>query len=93
MSRIVSQTCSLKDGKDGPTCLGQLTLPSSWWPSVTPILKKRPEGQEKTKTLNKNTAAADAKFKQPKVLVEVKYSVFETREQSCDEIKGKIKVC
>ena len=88
MSRIVSQTCSLKDGKDGPTCLGQLTLPSSWWPSVTPILKKRPE---ETKTLNKNTA--DAKTKQPKVLVEVKYSVYETREQSCDEIKGKIKVC
>ena len=34
----------------------------------------------------------EAKIKQPKVLVEVKYSVYETRGNSCDEVKGKKKV-
>ena len=59
-----SQICSLKEsGKEG-TCLGQLTLPSSWWPSFTP------------KDL----------VKQPKIRINVKYSVFET-PMGCEESK------
>ena len=34
----------------------------------------------------------EAKIKQPKVLVEVKYSVYETRGNSCDEVRGKKKL-
>ena len=59
-----SQICSLKEsGKEG-TCLGQLTLPSSWWPSFTP------------KDL----------IKQPKIRINVKYSVFES-PMGCEESK------
>ena len=81
LSPIVSNTCSLKDSNKDGTCLGQLTLPSSWWPSVTPMLKKRP---------NQETVSSETKFKQPKVLVDVKYSVFEmSHGYSCDTLKGK----
>ena len=81
----VTSICSLKDEKDG-TCLGQLTLPSSWWPSVTPNLRK-----EAVASLDASSNV-EAKIKQPKVLVEVKYSVYETRGNSCDEVRGKKKV-
>lgn len=65
---VVSQICSPRESKDG-TCLGQLTLPSSWWP---PFTKQA------------NFATGSEPFlKQPKVLVDVKYSVFETRG-TCD---------
>ena len=52
-----------------------------------------------TPNLRKETVASldassnvEAKIKQPKVLVEVKYSVYETRGNSCDEVRGKKKL-
>ena len=64
-----SVMCSLRrEEKDG-TCLAQLTLPSGWWPSFT----------QKGQKADKETQAA----KHPKVLVDVKYSAFETTGTTC----------
>ena len=90
-SPTVSNICSPKDNskKDDGTCLGQLTLPSSWWPSVTPMLKKK-KRRENSNIQDETLTTETAKFKQPKVLVDVKYSVFEmSHGYSCDTLKGK----
>ena len=90
-SPTVSNICSPKDNskKDDGTCLGQLTLPSSWWPSVTPMLKKK-KRRENSNIQDETLTTETAKFKQPKVLVDVKYSVFEmSHGYSCESLKGK----
>ena len=80
----VSQICDLRrEAKDG-TCLGQLTLPSSWWmPFTQQRLHKRPPVSSAQKSASAGGIGqpeADLGImKQPKVFVDVKYSVFETR--------------
>ena len=70
----MSQICGLRrEEKDG-TCLGQLTFPSSWWPSM---MRQNRQKYDTSK----------AEMKQPKTLVDVKYSVFESRSgKSCQEL-------
>lgn len=65
LSNTISTTCS-PDGREG-TCLGQLTLPSSWWPSLAQT----------------SSTDAKSTVKQPKVNVKASYSVHETRGPSC----------
>ncbi len=70
----VSQICDLgQQDKDG-TCLAQLTLPSGWWPAFTRQNKGQSD-REKDETFF-------TLVKQPKVLVDVKYSVFEMKAGS-----------
>ena len=92
----VSQICAFRrEVKDG-TCLGQLTLPSSWWMPFTQQLQKRPKkgrGQPSATGGDSgpeaNSAADQGIMKQPKVFVDVKYSVFETRAgASCHQDQG-----
>lgn len=65
---------SSPDGREG-TCLGELTVPALWWPSMTHSV-----GSDLTKTASK----------QPKVNVKVAYSVFETKGHNCQSEQGKI---
>ena len=88
----VSQVCAFRrEVKDG-TCLGQLTLPSSWWMPFTQQLQKRPQS-EAGKEGGGHPEAAEADqgmMKQPKVFVDVKYSVFETiAGASCHQDQGR----
>ena len=82
MRMSVSQICDLRrEAKDG-TCLGQLTLPSSWWmPFTQQRLQKRPpkSASASYSTVQPEAPADLGIMKQPKVFVDVKYSVFETR--------------
>jgi hypothetical protein len=58
---------SSPDGREG-TCLGQLTLPALWWPSMT----------------HSGAVGTDlTKAKQPKVNIKVSYSAYETKGQNC----------
>ena len=68
-------TCS-SNGKDG-TCLGQITLPASWWPPLVGRLDKTSE-----------SSFAKPAPKQPKVNVKVSYLVYETEEESCKGNEG-----
>ena len=80
----VSQICSFEEGdesrQDG-TCLSQLTLPSHWWPSFT-----MSQAETEMSFDGSGKFESSGKFvKQPKVMVNVKYSVFETRAGTpCD---------
>ena len=89
MRMSVSQICDLRrEAKDG-TCLGQLTLPSSWWmPFTQQRLQKRPpkSASASYSTVQPEAPADLGIMKQPKVFVDVKYSVFETRAGApCDQ--------
>ena len=75
-----SATCS-SNGRDG-TCLGQITLPASWWP---PLVGRT----EKWKSQNSEGSFDKAAPKQPKVNVKVSYLVYETEEESCKGSEGK----
>ena len=68
-----SVMCSLRREEKEGTCLAQLTLPSSWWPSFT---KKGSSEEAKGHDL----------VKLPKILVDVKYSAFETLSGSCADV-------
>ena len=70
-------TCS-SNGKDG-TCLGQITLPASWWPPLIGRIDKTSE-----------SSFSKPAPKQPKVNIKVSYLVYETEEDSCKENEGKI---
>ena len=88
----VSQICDLRrEAKDG-TCLGQLTLPSSWWlPFTQQRLQKRPlkSASASYSTVQPEAPADLGIMKQPKVFVDVKYSVFETRAGApCEQSQG-----
>ena len=74
-----SATCT-SNGRDG-TCLGQITLPASWWPSLVGISEGSKGGSSKT-------SSSKASLKQPKVNVRVSYLVYETRGQTCKGSEG-----
>ena len=75
-----SATCS-SNGRDG-TCLGQITLPASWWP---PLVGRA----DNWKSQNSESSFDKAAPKQPKVNVKVSYLVYETEEESCKGSEGK----
>ena len=86
----VSQVCAFRrEVKDG-TCLGQLTLPSSWWMPFTQQLQKKPSSMEAGNDGGHPEAEVDQGImKHPKVFVDVKYSVFETiAGASCHQDQG-----
>ena len=87
----VSQVCAFRrEVKDG-TCLGQLTLPSSWWMPFTQQLQKRPQNSEVGIEAGLEDVVDQGIMKQPKVFVDVKYSVFETRAgASCHQDQGRV---
>ena len=70
-------TCS-SNGKDG-TCLGQITLPASWWPPLVGRIDKTSE-----------SSFAKPAPKQPKVNIKVSYLVYETEEESCKGNEGNV---
>ena len=72
-------TCS-SNGRDG-TCLGQITLPASWWP---PLVGRT----ENWKNQNSESSFDKSAPKQPKVNVKVSYLVYETEEESCKGSEG-----
>ena len=76
---VRSATCA-SNGRDG-TCLGQITLPASWWPPLVGVA-------ENLKGRASESSSAKASPKQPKVNVKVSYLVYETREQSCKGGEG-----
>ena len=84
----VSQVCAFRrEVKDG-TCLGQLTLPSSWWMPFTQQLQKQPQSEAGNE--GDHPEVDQGIMKQPKVFVDVKYSVFETRAgASCYQDQGR----
>ena len=56
---------------------------------MTPMLKKK-KRRENSNIQDETLTTETAKFKQPKVLVDVKYSVFEmSHGYSCNTLKGK----
>ena len=77
-------TCS-SNGRDG-TCLGQITLPASWWPPLVGNANtwKHDDDNSLGKSFKKATT------KQPKVNVKVSYLVYETNEDSCEGSEGKL---
>ena len=74
-----SATCT-SNGRDG-TCLGHITLPASWWPSLVGLTESSKGGPSKT-------SSSKASLKQPKVNVRVSYLVYETRGQTCKGSEG-----
>ena len=85
--RVISAHCA--PGRRGGagasgTCLGELSLPSSWWPPIV---------GEGTALGGKALAAGEKKkkasAKQGKVAVSVSYEAYEARGRSCGEEEQK----
>ena len=76
---IRSATCS-SNGRDG-TCLGQITLPASWWP---PLIGRA----DNWKDTSSESSFSKPVPKQPKINVKVTYLVYETKEESCKGNEG-----
>ena len=70
-------------GGSGATCLGELALPSSWWPPLAGTVADNGEKEEEEDKKKRKDPKESGK--QSKVAVSVSYSVFETRGGECDE--------